>query len=246
MWIRQRNLKRETDYLLIPTKNNAIGTNHIKGERDKTQQNIRCRLCDDRDETINHIISECSKLEQKEYKTGGGQGYPLGIVQEVVTWTYEQMVYAQPRICPGEWNTQTPQGFWHANGSPYLGQTNRPYNNPQKRRTCRIVDFVVPAEHRVKLKESEKVNKYLDLARELKKLWKMKLTVITFVIVLIVIGALGRVTKDLSKDGWLGNKGTGGDCPNYGIFKIGQNTENSPGKLRRLAVTHTLPVKNHH
>ena len=26
-------------------------------------------LCGDRDETINHIISECSKLAQKEYKT---------------------------------------------------------------------------------------------------------------------------------------------------------------------------------
>ena len=32
-----------------------------------TQQN-RCRLYGDRDETINHIISECSKLAQKEYK----------------------------------------------------------------------------------------------------------------------------------------------------------------------------------
>ena len=34
-----------------------------------TQQNSKCRLCSDRDETINHIISECSKLGQKEYKT---------------------------------------------------------------------------------------------------------------------------------------------------------------------------------
>ena len=33
------------------------------------QQNSKCRLCSDRDETINHIISECSKLVQKEYKT---------------------------------------------------------------------------------------------------------------------------------------------------------------------------------
>ena len=32
------------------------------------QQNSKCRLCGDRDETINHIISECSKLSQKEYK----------------------------------------------------------------------------------------------------------------------------------------------------------------------------------
>ena len=34
-----------------------------------TQQNSRCRSCGDRDETINHILSECSKLAQKEYKT---------------------------------------------------------------------------------------------------------------------------------------------------------------------------------
>ena len=34
----------------------------------KMQQNSKCRLCSDRDETFNHIISECSKLAQKEYK----------------------------------------------------------------------------------------------------------------------------------------------------------------------------------
>ena len=34
----------------------------------KTQQNSKCRLCGDRDKTINHIMSECSKLAQKEYK----------------------------------------------------------------------------------------------------------------------------------------------------------------------------------
>ena len=32
------------------------------------QQNSKCRLCGDRDETINRIIIECSKLAQKEYK----------------------------------------------------------------------------------------------------------------------------------------------------------------------------------
>ncbi len=32
----------------------------------------------------------------------------------------------------------------------------------------KIVDFAVPAVHRVNLKESEKKDKYLDLARELK------------------------------------------------------------------------------
>ena len=39
----------------------------------------------------------------------------------------------------------------------------------QKQTTCRIVDFAGPADHRVKLNESEKRDKYLDLARKQKK-----------------------------------------------------------------------------
>ena len=34
------------------------------------------------------------------------------------------------------------------------------------------------------------------------------------------------------------------DHPNHGIIEIGQNTEKSPGDLRRLAVTQT-PGKDH-
>ena len=52
----------------MAAQNSAIRTNHIKARIDKTQQNSKCRLCGDRDETINHIISEYSKLAQKEYK----------------------------------------------------------------------------------------------------------------------------------------------------------------------------------
>ena len=33
----------------------------------------------------------------------------------------------------------------------------------EKKRTCRIVDFAVPAHNRVKLKECEKIDNYLDL-----------------------------------------------------------------------------------
>ncbi len=44
----------------------------------------------------------------------------------------------------------------------------RPYNNQQKKkRICKIVDFAVPADHRIKLKECEKKDKYLDLAKAL-------------------------------------------------------------------------------
>ena len=68
-WLRKGNFQSETESLLIAAQNIAIRTDHIKAKIDETQQNSKCRLCGDRDETINHIISECSKLAQKEYKT---------------------------------------------------------------------------------------------------------------------------------------------------------------------------------
>ena len=53
------------------------------------------------------------------------------------------------------------------------------------------MNFAISLEHRIKLKESEKK----ELARELKKMWNMKVTIIP-----IVIGALDTVTKGLLKE----------------------------------------------
>ena len=61
-------------------------------------------------------------------------------------------------------------------------------------RTFKIVDFAVPTDYRIRLKESEKKDKYLHLARELKTLWNMNVTVIP-----IVISAFSSVTKGLLK-----------------------------------------------
>ena len=62
----------------------------------------------------------------------------------------------------------------------------------------------------------------------------MKVTVMP-----IVIGALGTIPKDLLKEAKrVRNRRMIGDHLNYGI-NIGQNTEMSPGNLRKLPVTQT-------
>ena len=127
-------------------------------------------------------------------------------------------------------------GLWHTHGSTNLGQKTRPYSDSPKKRICKILDFAVLADHRIKLKEYEKKDNYLDLAGELKKLWNMKVTIVP-----IVIGAFGTIIK---RPGGLGSWRTGRDYPNDSITENGQNTEKSPGDLRRLAVTQTA-VKNH-
>ena len=89
-------------------------------------------------------------------------------------------------------------------------------------RTRKIVDFAAPADNRIKLKEKEKRDKYLDIAMELKK-----------TIIPVLTGAFGTVTKWLLKGtGGLGNKSTSGDHRNYHIIENGQNTKKSLGDLK--------------
>ena len=68
-WTQQKkgNLKRENKSLLIVAQNNALRTNYVQVKKDKTQKNSKCWLCN---ETINHIISTCSKLAQKSTRLG--------------------------------------------------------------------------------------------------------------------------------------------------------------------------------
>ena len=47
----------------------VVITDHIKARIHKTKQFTKCWSCGDRGETTNYIISECSKLAEKDYKT---------------------------------------------------------------------------------------------------------------------------------------------------------------------------------
>ena len=70
--IKKGNHKRETESLLIAAQN-------IKARIDNTLQNSKCWLYD-RDEMLNQLISECSKLAQKEYKAR------YDWVEKVIQW----------------------------------------------------------------------------------------------------------------------------------------------------------------
>ena len=58
-----------------------------------------------------------------------------------------------------------------------------------------IIDVAVPDDVRVGGKELEKVEKYLELKREIGRLWKLK----HVEVVPVGIGALGSVTKDFER-----------------------------------------------
>ena len=67
-WLRKSDLKVETEAILCAAQEQAIRMNYVKHKIVKTAQSPLCRMCDKKSETISHIVSECEKLAQKEYK----------------------------------------------------------------------------------------------------------------------------------------------------------------------------------
>ena len=71
----------------------------------------------------------------------------------------------------------------------------------KKKKSCVIIDIAVPGDRRIYEKEMEKIEKYENLKRELKRFWSLR----TVVILPAIVGALGCISKGFS--GWLDTLG---------------------------------------
>ena len=76
----------------------------MKPRIDKTQQNSKCMLCGDSDETMNHI-SECSKLVLKEYKTTHEWVGKMGDVQKFKFYHTNKLYMHHPApVLENDWH----------------------------------------------------------------------------------------------------------------------------------------------
>ena len=94
-------------------------------------------------------------------------------MQEIQISPYYQMLYSQTRICPEEWDSWNTLEFLDTNESPNPGQKTRHIDYRKKnlnKKNCRLVDCAILENHREKIKESKKIDEYLDL--KTKKYWR--------------------------------------------------------------------------
>ena len=68
-------------------------------------------------------------------------------------------------------------------------------------KSCFIIDVTIPGDYRIREKEIEKIEKYQNLKRELKRPWSQK----EVQVVPVVVGALGCISKSFS--GWMDTLG---------------------------------------
>ena len=64
----QGDLLVSTEALLCAAQEQVIRTKYVKFHIDKTGESSLCRMCDEKGETVQHIVSERKKLAQHEYK----------------------------------------------------------------------------------------------------------------------------------------------------------------------------------
>ena len=193
-WLKRGTLKRETEALIVAAQDQALRTNYRKAKIEKNACSSLCRMCKERDETVSHIVSECPKLAQTEYKGRHDR------VAAAVHWSLckkhkletsdrwykhraEKVLENEQVKILWDFSVQTDK-LIHARRPDIIvvDKTNS---------TCQLIDIAVPGDTRTYDKETEKIEKYQELAREIKRLWKLH----SVTVVPVIIGALGTISK---------------------------------------------------
>ena len=173
----------------------------MKYNIDKTSESPLCRMCGKKGESgVQHIRSGCETLAQKEHKRRHDN------VAKKVHWN----ICKKNRLKHREkWYEHVPEGAVENEQIKVLWDINIQCDNlievrrldliviDKKEKKGIIIDIAVPADLRVEKNEKGKVEKYQDLKKEIRRLWKLR----NVEIVPVVIGALGSVSAEF--DRWM-------------------------------------------
>ena len=159
-------MKRETESLIVAAQNQSIRINLVKVKIDKNLGDSLCRMCRKVDESIDHIVSCCNKLAQKEYKRSH---------DNLVHWKLSRKCNFE---VGNKWYEHKPGSIlenedykilWDFSiQTDHVIEARRPdlIVVDKKVRSCEITDFAVRGDSRFAEKEKDKIEKYQELGRE--------------------------------------------------------------------------------
>ena len=132
----------------------------------------------------------------------GGESDPPGILQEIEIWPYEQVVYAKPRICHGEWDGGFSGVLIYK--KHHLISARRPdlvivNNNKKKKKEKKKDNLPNSGIYRsswlqCKIERKRKERQICRPCLRTKNIWNLKVTVIIF-----VTSVRGRISEKLVK-----------------------------------------------
>ena len=158
-WLQRGELKKETEGMIMAAQDQALRTRYIQRAIDGTNISPKCRKCNQKNETINHIASECPALAQNQYKKRHDT------VARAVHWNLCKK-YQMP--CSNKWYEHQPQPVTEIENAKLLWdygiRTDRviPEHRPdlalvdKTNNKVSLIDVVVPWDSRAEQKEQEK------------------------------------------------------------------------------------------
>lgn len=201
-WLSDGLLFPETEGFMIAIQDQVIGTNNYKKFviKDPNVASDKCRKCNQKSETIQHITSGCTYLANSDYLYRHNQ--VCNIVHQKLANKY------------GLINTYTP--YYKYQPQPVLENdsfrlyydrtiiTDRRVTNnrpdivlmDKRVKSVYLIDVAIPNNNNMLDKYREKKAKYAELAIEIQQMWQMD----RVEVIPIVVSSTGLVPKTLNKD----------------------------------------------
>ncbi|KAJ0176683.1 hypothetical protein K1T71_007862 [Dendrolimus kikuchii] len=201
-WLKRGELFPETEGFMIAIQDQVIATRNYKKYilKDKNQQTDLCRRCNSASETIQHITGACASLVQNDYKHRHDQ--VASILHQHLCHHYK---FIKKKIPYYKYKPETI--VENKNYKIYWDRTiitdktvhfNRPdiTLHDKNNSTVYIIDIAIPNTHNIQTTTSEKLNKYQELAIEIKNLWKVN----AVYIIPIIISTTGVIPKVITQN----------------------------------------------
>jgi len=200
LWLSKGDLKAETESEIVAAQDQAIKTKYYATKILNTETDSKCRLCQQFDETIDHIISACSILAKEQYikrhdRVCAQLHFNIcketGVQLDKKHW-YEHVPKSVETGQGGTvtilWNQQVQTDKTIPNNKPDI------IIRDNEKRTCMLIDVAISGDRNMIKKEAEKILKYKDLTIEIQRMWNVKTQVIP-----VIIGTTGTISKSFRK-----------------------------------------------
>ena len=196
-WVASGFVDKRTEGFVFAAQEQAIPTNWLSSRISGGETDNRCRVCKEFPETVAHVASGCKILAQREYKKRHDR---MGLR------VYWELCKKYGMIHSNRWYEESPDDVKVSKCGKFEIWWNKSvctskrleHNRPdvilidKEKGHWTIIDFSVPNDKNVLNKEKEKMENYKDLAKEIRKVYKVKTKIVP-----LVVGCLGVVSESL-------------------------------------------------
>ena len=199
-WLQGGYITKSMEGFIMAAQEQALRTRWFRAKIQKEDVSPTCRLCGEGDETVRHLSAGCGKLSKGPYKRRHDR---MGLR------VYWELCSKYGIKCADKWYDEIPDIVRKSKDGDFEIWWDRPIETTIKLEHNRpdiivinrqdnewiIVEFSVPWDKNVLLKEEEKVSKYIPLAKEIHKVHRVSTRIIP-----IILGSLGTVTPKLKEN----------------------------------------------